>query len=58
MKLRLNNMEIKKCLEKTDGTKYIIVPKSSEIKSGDYVSISKVVADILSQINQIPEKNS
>ena len=35
-------MEIKKVLLRSDGIKYIIIPKKSEIKSGDFVQIIKV----------------
>lgn len=35
-------MEIKKVLLRTDGVKYIVIPKKSEIKSGDFVSINKI----------------
>lgn len=35
-------MEIKKVLLRKDGIKYIIIPKNSEIKDGDFVSINKV----------------
>jgi hypothetical protein len=34
-------MEIKKVLIRKDGVKMIIVPKHSDIKSGDYVTIKK-----------------
>jgi len=35
-------MEIKKVLFRKDGIKYIIIPKNSEIKAGDFVQIIKV----------------
>jgi len=33
---------IKKVLLRTDGIKYIIIPKDSKIKAGDYVMIKKI----------------
>lgn len=35
-------MEIRKCLERKDGVKMVIVPKNSDIKKGDYVKIEKI----------------
>lgn len=35
-------MEIKKVLQRQDGTKYIIIPKDASISQGDYVLIKKV----------------
>ena len=35
-------MEIKKVWERKDGVKFVIVPKNSNIKSGDYVKIIKI----------------
>ncbi len=35
-------MEIRKCLERKDGVKMVIVPKKSDIKKGDYVKIEKI----------------
>ena len=35
-------VEIRKCLERKDGVKMVIVPKNSKIKKGDYVKIEKV----------------
>ena len=35
-------IEIRKCLQRKDGVKMVIVPKSSKIKKGDYVRIEKV----------------
>jgi len=35
-------MEIKKVLERKDGIKFIVVPKNSNIKKGDYVRIIKI----------------
>ena len=34
--------EIKRVLLRTDGVKYVIIPKLSAIKAGDYVMINKV----------------
>jgi len=36
------SFEVKKVLMRTDGIKYIIIPKDSELKQGDYVMITKV----------------
>ena len=36
-------MEIRKCLERKDGVKMVIVPKKSDIKKGDYVRIEKIM---------------
>jgi len=33
---------VKKVLERTDGIKYLVIPKDSEIKKGDYVMITKI----------------
>ena len=35
-------MEIKKVLLRTDGIKYLIIPKASEINGGDFVMINKI----------------
>ena len=35
-------MEIRKCLERKDGVKMVIVPKKSDIKKGDYEKIEKI----------------
>lgn len=35
-------MEIKKVLQRKEGTKIVVVPKNSEIEAGDYVIIKKV----------------
>ena len=32
-------MEIKKILQRDDGVKYVIVPKQSKMKKGDYVKL-------------------
>ena len=34
--------EIKKVLLRKDGIKYIIIPKDSDLNSGEYVMISKL----------------
>ena len=39
---KMDNLEIRKCLERKDGVKMVIVPKSSKIKKGDYVGIYKI----------------
>ena len=33
-------VEIKKCLERKDGVKMVIIPKNSKIKKGDQVILS------------------
>jgi len=38
----MDNLEIRKCLERKDGVKMVIVPKNSKIKKGDYVGIYKI----------------
>jgi len=35
-------MEIKKILKRTDGIKYLIIPKASELQAGDLVMINKI----------------
>ena len=35
-------MEIKKVLKRTDGIKYLIIPKNSDIIAGDFVMITKL----------------
>lgn len=35
-------MEIRKVLKRTDGIKYLIIPKSSDINAGDFVKIFKI----------------
>jgi hypothetical protein len=37
-----DSMEIRKVLLRTDGIKYLIIPKNSELKKGDYVKITKM----------------
>ena len=39
-------MEIRKCLQRKDGVKMVIVPKNSNIKKGDYVKIEKVKREV------------
>lgn len=38
-------MEIRKVLLRTDGIKYLIIPKGSDLKKGDYVKITKMEDD-------------
>jgi len=35
-------MEVRKVLQRTDGIKYAIIPKASELKKEDYVKITKL----------------
>ena len=35
-------MEIRKVLLRTDGIKYLIIPKKSNIKAGDFVAIKTI----------------
>lgn len=35
-------MEIRKVLIRTDGIKYLIIPKKSKINAGEYVGIIKI----------------
>lgn len=35
-------MEVKKILQRPDGTKYIIVPRGSKLSRGDYVRLIKL----------------
>lgn len=35
--------EVKKVLKRTDGIKYVIIPKKSKIKAGDNVRITKIL---------------
>jgi hypothetical protein len=45
MTLGSDSMEIRKVLLRTDGIKYLIIPKGSELKKGDYVKITKMEDD-------------
>lgn len=38
----MENIEIRKVLERKDGIKMVIIPKKSKIKKGDYVRIIKL----------------
>ena len=38
----MENFIIKTVLVRTDGIKYVIIPKDSNLNSGDYVVITKV----------------
>jgi len=38
----MNNIEIRKCLRRSDGVKMVIVPKESKIEKDDYVYIEKI----------------
>lgn len=46
---------IKKILIRTDGVKYIVIPKASELIAGDYVMISKINQDKKYQDKNINE---
>ena len=35
-------MEVTKCLQRTDGIKYAIIPKKSDINKGDAIAITKI----------------
>ena len=35
-------MEIRKILLRTDGIKYLIIPKASDLEKGDFVMITKI----------------
>lgn len=48
-------MEIKKVLLRTDGIKYIIIPKKSEIKAGDLILITNNL-NLITKFNK-EEKN-
>ena len=37
-----DNVEVRKVLVRSDGIKYIIIPKRSNLSSGDYVVITKL----------------
>lgn len=47
-------MEVTKLLERTDGIKYAIIPKKSEIKKGDCIVIIKLTEE---DIKWIMKKN-
>jgi hypothetical protein len=42
MKVKESEMEIRKVLIRTDGIKYIIIPKKSNLKAGDFVKVIKL----------------
>lgn len=42
MKVKESEMEVRKILIRTDGIKYIIIPKKSELKAGDFVKVIKL----------------
>ena len=50
-------MEIKKCLQRTDGIKYVIVPKESEINKGDDVALIKIDEEEVKQNAKRREKS-
>lgn len=37
-----DNTEIRRVLQRSDGVKYLIIPKPSNIKANDYVRITRV----------------
>jgi hypothetical protein len=39
---RVEDFIIKKVLLRTDGIKYVIIPKDSKLNQGDYIVITKV----------------
>jgi len=41
----MGDYEVKKVLERKDGVKVVIIPKSFSVKKGDYVIIQKVNAE-------------
>jgi hypothetical protein len=38
----MENLIIKRVLIRTDGIKYVVIPKASKLNSGDYVVITKI----------------
>jgi hypothetical protein len=40
--LKESEMEVRKILIRTDGIKYIIIPKKSDLKAGDFVKVIKL----------------
>ena len=42
MKVKESEMEVRKILIRTDGIKYIIIPKKSNLNAGDFVKVIKL----------------
>jgi len=38
----MEELVIKKVLKRSDGIKYLVIPKDSKIKGGDYVQVYKI----------------
>lgn len=47
--------EVRKCLERKDGIKMVIVPKKSEIKKNDYVGLVKMGKEEIQLANKYKE---
>jgi len=49
-------MEIRKILLRTDGIKYLIIPKASDLKKGDFVMITKIDEKMRKEVEQNARK--
>ena len=50
-------MEIRKILLRTDGIKYLIIPKASDLKKGDFVMITKLNEKEIREVEQNAKRN-
>ena len=48
-------MIIKKVLQRRDGVKFIVVPKASDIKAGDYVQLLKITGSVQASTRAEPD---
>jgi len=50
-------MEIRKILLRTDGIKYLIIPKASDLEKGDFVMITKLNEKEIKEVEQNAKRN-
>ena len=50
-------MEIRKILLRTDGIKYLIIPKASDLEKGDFVMITKLNEKEIRKVEQNAKRN-
>jgi len=50
-------MEIRKILLRTDGIKYLIIPKNSDLKKGDFVMITKLNEKDIKEVEKNAKRN-
>ena len=50
-------MEIRKILLRTDGIKYLIIPKASDLEKGDFVMITKLNEKEIREVEQNAKRN-